>query len=196
MSRNSNGAGHHRRLHVLIVLVALAAAACGGAASDGDATDTGTDGTVAGTESNDDGGGDSGSSAGQIVDQQPAGQATASVDGSEFTLDVSPALDCSITPEGVTFAFWVGDNSVVLGGGANYYDEDGWLGHIELSVAEPEGQDGPVAYFIDMESDGDRIAVDGDSFSYSGPMLKQPPNDGSNPAPVDAGDGTFSATCG
>ena len=39
------------------------------------------------------------------------------------------------------------------------------------------------------------VAVDGTSMSYSGPMLMQPPNDGSNPPPVDAGTATISATC-
>ena len=39
------------------------------------------------------------------------------------------------------------------------------------------------------------MAVDGDSFSYSGPMMKRPPNDGSNPPPVDVGDGLVSVTC-
>ena len=40
------------------------------------------------------------------------------------------------------------------------------------------------------------VAVDGTSVSISGPMQKQPPNDGSNPPPVDAGGGTFSFSCG
>ena len=37
--------------------------------------------------------------------------------------------------------------------------------------------------------------VSGDSMS-SGQMLVQPPNDGSNPPPLGAVDGTFSVTCG
>jgi hypothetical protein len=174
----------------LLMSVVLLFAACGG--DDAGGTADRNDDQEAATS--DEGGSDSGGD-GDVVDQQPAGEAMASVDGQEFDLTESPALGCDITPDTVTFSFWVGDNSIVLGGGANYYDEDGWLGHIELTVFEPEGEDGPVSYFIDLEANGDRIATDGDSFSYSGPMLKQPPNDGSNPPPVDAGDGTFSVTC-
>lgn len=166
---------------VVFVALALVAAACGGEGG------------------SDDGGGDGDSDAGSaggggVVDAQPPGQAIASVDGQEFTLEVSPALDCAISEESITFAFWVGDNSVVLGGGANHYD-DGWLGGIDLRIAEPEGEPGPVAYFPDLTVNGGGIAIDGDSMSYSGPLMKQPPNDGSNPPPEVVGDGTFSVTC-
>jgi hypothetical protein len=166
---------------MLLVVLALIAAACGGNEDGG------------GGES--DGDSQAGSTGGGgVVDTQPAGQATASVDGREFVLEVSPALDCSIADDSITFAFWVGDNSVVLGGGANLY-EDGWLGSIDLRIADPEGEPGPVTYFPDLTVDGGGVAIHGDSMSYSGPMLKQPPNDGSNPPPEVVGDGTFSVTC-
>jgi hypothetical protein len=164
----------------LIIGLALAVAACGG---EGDSVGDGG-GSVPGA----------GSGGGGVVDVQPAGQATASVDGQELTLEVSPALDCIITEESVTFAFWVGDNNVVLGGGANLYEE-GWLGNIDLRIADPVGEPGPITYFPDLAVNGSGVAIDGNSMSYSGPMLKQPPNDGNNPDPVEAGTGTFSVTC-
>lgn len=170
------------RWKVVLAAVALAVTACGGGGGDGEPP------ADAGNGSTD------GSSGGEVVDAQPAGQAIASIDGQEFTLEVSPALDCAISDESITFAFWVGDNSVVLGGGANLY-EDGWLGGIDLRIAEPEGEPGPVAYFPDLAVNGGGIAIDGDSMSYSGPMMKQPANDGSNPPPEGAGDGTVSVTC-
>ncbi|MGD2101989.1 MAG: hypothetical protein PVG83_07110 [Acidimicrobiia bacterium] len=173
----------------MTVLLALVLAACGGGDTGGDDPSTGTGDTVGGADA------DSGSNSGDVVDTQEPGHAMVTVEGREYNLDVSPALDCSIADEAVTFAFWVGDNSVVLGGGANRY-EDGWIGSIDLRISEPEGQDGPIAYFPDQDSLSDGIAVDGDSMSYSGPMMKQPPNDGSNPPPVDVGSGTISVTCG
>ena len=39
------------------------------------------------------------------------------------------------------------------------------------------------------------FTVDGSTMSYSGPMLKQPANDGSQPPPVEVGEGTIRATC-
>ncbi|MGD2060495.1 MAG: hypothetical protein PVF87_06500 [Acidimicrobiia bacterium] len=176
-----------RRTLVLLVAVVLllGATACGG--------DSGSeDGPPADQASSD--GGD-GSGGGDVANTQPPGQAAVSVEGKEYTLELSPAVDCSIADDSITFAFWVGDNSVTLGGGANLY-EDGWLGSIDLRVSEPEGEDGPISYFPDQDSLSDGIAIDGDSMSYSGPMMKQPPNDGSNPPPVDVGNGTISATCG
>lgn len=105
------------------------------------------------------------------------------------------ALDCKVAEDAITFSFRIGDNEVTLGGGANHYDE-GWFGSIDLRVANPQGEEGPVSYFPDLATNSDSVAVDGNSMSYSGPMQKQPPNDGSNPPPVDVGDGTISVTCG
>lgn len=175
-----------RRSAATVVALLIVLAACGGDDS-GNIEGTADSGGSEGGES-------ASSSGGGIVDEQPAGQAFASVEGQEFTLEVSPALECVIEGERITYAFWVGDNSIVMGGGANLY-EDGWLGNIDLRIADPEGEPGPVTYYPDLQTDGDRISIDGSSMSYSGPMLKQPPNDGTNPPPVDAGEGTFSVTC-
>lgn len=173
-----------RKLCALVALM-LVVGACGGGAGDGGAS--GDD-----AASGDNGSGGSGDAG--LVDEQAPGQATVSVDGKEYALEVSPAVDCNIAEDAITFAFWVGDNSITLGGGANLY-EDGWLGSIDLTDYEPEDGDGPVSYFPDTDALDDGIAVDGDSMSYSGPMMKQPPNDGSNPPPVDVGNGTISVTC-
>jgi hypothetical protein len=167
----------------MILLIVLAA--CGG--DGGGVGDPG-----AGSDAAEDGAADP---AGEgVIDVQPPGQGVASVDGLEYTLQASPDDDCSISEESLTLAFWVEDESVGLGGGANLY-EDGWLGTIDLLVLEPEGEPGPISYFPDLEANADGVVIDGDSFSYSGPMLKQPANDGSNPPPVDVGEGTFSVTC-
>lgn len=163
-----------------VVLVTILAACGGGDTGSGD-----------GDQDSSNPGADNG---GQVVDQQPAGQAIVTVDGRDYTLQESPVADCAITPETVTAAFWVGDNSVTLGAGTNLY-EDGWLGAIILGVAEPEGEDGPIRYVVEGPDHGDRIVIDGDSMSYSGPMYKYPPNDGSNPPPTEV-EGTISLTCG
>jgi len=181
-----------RRL--MIVLLALAMTACGGGGSDDAATDTGTDDTVAGSESDD--GGNGGSSSGQVVDPQPPGQATVSVDGQEFMFHTLGPSDCIIETDRLNFAFVIEETSATLAAGANLTD-DGWQGDIKLRILDEEGK--PVQYYL-QSAEGlmiqGTIAVDGDSMSFSGPMEMQPPNDGSNPPPVDVGDGTISATCG
>ena len=117
------------------------------------------------------------------------------VDGQDFTLTEPGALECSIAEDAITFSFRIGDNEVTLGGGANLYDT-GWLGSVDLRVANPTSEPGPISYFPDLAVNGDGIAIDGASMSYTGPMQKQPANDGGNPPPVDVGQGTISATCG
>ena len=95
----------------------------------------------------------------------------------------------------ITFSFRIGDNEVTLGAGANRY-ETGWLGNIDMTVANPDGEEGPISYFPDLAEHGDAgLAFDGNSMSYSGPMQKSPRNDGSNPPPIDVGDGVISVTC-
>ena len=173
-----------RTTRALIVASALVLAGCGGGSSEGDGDDGGESSS-----------GGAGSVSANVVDRQDAGEGYASVEGQEYELTESPALGCEVSPDAITFSFWVGDNSVVLGGGANRYD-DGWLGNIELTVFEPVGQEGPIHYFAELDDLTRGIAIDGDSVSYSGRMMKQPPNDGSNPPPVDVGNGTFSVTCG
>lgn len=172
-----------KRATIIAGALIMLLAACGG----GDDTnqDSGATTSLSGA-----GGDDS-----AISNPQDEGTATVSVDGQEYSLSQSPALDCSVTDDAVTFAFWIGDNSVVLGGGANLYDS-GWLGTIALRVSDPQGELGPTAYFPDLATSGDRILIEGATLSYSGPMMKQPPNDGSNPPPVDAGNGTITLSCG
>ena len=179
-----------KRVAVLVAALALTLAACGG----GDSGAGGTEDVGNGAASSEGGPAD-GEGSGDVVDAQQPGQAIFSVEGRDYTLEVSPAIDCSITDNAITFAFWVGDNSVVLGGGANLYD-DGWLGSIELRVSDPEGEDGPISYFPDQDALNDGIAISESSMSYAGPLMKQSVNDGSNPPPVDVGNGTISVTCG
>jgi hypothetical protein len=65
-----------------------------------------------------------------------------------------------------------------------------------MIVANPEGENGPVTYSPATGAMTDAaFASEGNSRSYSGPMQKTPPNDGSNPPPVDVGEGTITATC-
>lgn len=177
-----------RRTMTLMVILMLVLAACGG--DDGEADDIGADdiGTVDAGDSE-----SGGEVSGDVVDPQPPGQAMASVDGQDFTFDTPGLTDCTISEESITYSFVIGDNEVGLAGGANLYD-DGWLGDITLRVVGADGL--PVQYFPNPGSLGDGIAISGDSMSYSGPMMMQPPNDGSNPPPVDVGEGTISVTCG
>ena len=77
--------------------------------------------------------------------------------------------------------------------------DEGWMGNISLTIANPTGEQGPVAYYPAPGDlgvlDESLITVDGDTAIYSGPMLKQPANDGSQPPPVDVGTGSVTATC-
>ena len=166
----------------------LVLGACGG----DDAGSTSTDDTVQGSSTGEATGGGGG---GAVVDPQPPGQAMVMVDGQEYTLNEPGAIACTIGQDAITFSFRIGDNEVTLGGGANQNDNE-WLGGIDLRIANPAGEPGPINYSPDLAAHGDGIAVDGESMSYSGPMRKQPANDGSNPPPIDVGDGTISVTCG
>jgi hypothetical protein len=181
-----------RRLIALLAVAALVLAACGGGDDGGASEDAnGGDSSIGNSGQSDDGGDDAPS--GDVVNQQAPGEAYVSVDGLEFTLTENGSLDCVIGPEVLTFALWIGDNTTTLGGGANLY-EDGWLGNILLRVIDDDGL--PVQYYPDDGGLDSYLAISGDSMSYSGPMLKQPPNDGSNPPPESVGDGTISVTCG
>lgn len=171
-----------RRILTRVAAMVLVLGACGG------------DGTSTDDTAQEDSTGES-SGGGAVVDPQPPGQATVVVDGQEFTLTDPGALACTIEPDAITFSFRIGDNEVTLGGGANR-QSNGWLGSIDLRIANPASEPGPIGYFPDLAAHGDAVAVDGTSMSYSGPMQKQPANDGSNPAPIGVGDGTISVTCG
>ncbi len=181
------------------IALTLALTSCGtdddGESTSSDvATDAGASaaGTTGDSESNADGG------SGAVADPAPPGSGTASVDGLDLDLALIGGLDCAISDEAITFAYRIGDNEFTLGGGLNRVD-GGWLGSIRLTVANPDGEAGPIAYYPEPGQDGvldeSLIGVADGSMSYAGPMLKQPANDGSNPPPVNVGDGTFSASC-
>lgn len=172
-----------RKALMLGVVVLLTLAACG--SDDADQPSSATD----------NGSGDAAKGSGTVVDPQPPGQATVSVDGQIFTMDQPGALACSVSNEKITYSFRLGDNEVTLGAGASKIN-GGWLGNISLVVANPNGEQGPVQYLVNVADDGEQgFAFDPPSMSYSGPMQKQPANDGSNPPTVDVGNGTISITC-
>jgi hypothetical protein len=168
----------------IVTILLLILAACGGGDS-GDAS--------IGTSADD--GQNASSSASDVVEQQPPGQAKAVVDGQTFTFTEPGGVDCNITGEAITVSFRIGDNEVTLGGGANLYD-DGWFGGIDLIVWNPEGEDAPITYTADFAENGDGVNIDADSISYSGPMTRNDPDDPGNVDGIAVGDGTISATCG
>ena len=176
-----------RRLWFAVAAIVVLGA-CGGGAEPADTTG-GAGGATAAPAG--DGGG--GGSTGDVVNRQPPGQATASVDGQEFTLTAPGGLACSVTDEEWGFSFIIGDNEVTVGGGATASD-GGWFGSLSLRVVADDGTTEYVARLIDNPA---AIAVDGASVSYSGPMDKYPPAPpGELPQPIDVGDGVISATCG
>ncbi len=186
------------KILVMMGVVVMVLGACGGEDASNSAevvsdTDAGLDGEAGDAASGDD------ASANAVVAAPPPGQATTSVDGLDLSFELPGALDCSISDDAITFSYRVGDNEITLGAGANRVD-DGWMGSIALSVANPDEEPGPIGYYPAPGENGvldeSLFAVDGASMSYVGPMLKQPANDGSNPPPVDVGTGTISATCG
>lgn len=179
-----------RRFAVAMAVLVLVLGACGGG-DDGSASSSDSTGNGASTPSETSAGD---GASGDVTDPQPPGQAYASVDGLEFTFTERGGVACSISEDAITFSFIIGDNEVVIGGGANHEDGE-WFGSMRLDVANPDTEPGPISYFPDLMGVTSGIAVDGQSMSYVGPMQKQPANDGSNPPPVDVGDGTFSATC-
>lgn len=187
----------------LTVAILIAATACGG--GDDDDADSATqpaeqpagasgDDAADDVETGDVDTGDDAGGSGDVVDPQPPGQALVSVDGREFTLTEPGGLACAVATDAITFSFRIGDNEITLGGGGNQTDGQ-WLGGLDLRIGNPDGEPGPIAYFPELPKHSDGMAVNGDSFSYSGPMLKQLPNDGTNPLPVDVGDGIVTLTC-
>ena len=183
-----------RKFCVAVVVAAgLLSAGCGGSDSAVEAS-TSDDTVGETTSSGGDGSGD-GASGATVVDPPPPGHATVSVDGQEFNFELPGALDCLVGAEAFRFSYRIGDNEVTLGAGANRY-ETGWAGNISMIVANPTGESGPVTYSPATGSMSDAaFAFDGNSMSYSGPMQKTPRNDGSNPPPIDVGEGTVTITC-
>jgi hypothetical protein len=161
--------------------------ACGGAAAPEQSPGVPGGGPTASTSS---GGG--GGASGTVVNRQPPGQGAASVDGLEYTFDTPGGLACEVTPEEFSFSFIIGDNEVGFGGGASISGGQ-WFGSVTLILY---AEDGNTQYSAKLVDHPDRVAVEGDSVSYSGPMEKFPPVEaGQLSQPVDVGDGIFSATC-
>lgn len=182
---------------VVGLVAALAGSACGG---DEAVTSEPSDKEPSAVGSSDVDGNDSGSGdSGGLIENAPAsGRATASVDGVDLTFDLPGALDCDISNESLTYSYRIGDNEVTLGAGVNRVD-GGWMGSISMTIANPNGEPGPVAYYTAPGDDGildeSLFTVEGSTAKYSGPMLKQPANDGSLPPPIEVGTGTLVATC-
>ena len=101
-------------------------------------------------------------------------------------------MDCVVEEDEFAFSFVIGDNEVVLGGGG-FRNDDEWLATTDLRIANPSGEPGPISYFPVIDSF--EIGIGRDSVSIAGPIQKRPANDGSNPPPVDVGEGTFTFTC-
>lgn len=157
-----------------------------GSSEDGTAATDSADSADAGSET--DGGGARG-----VVDPQPAGSAIAVVDGQEFAFDLPGGLACQVSEDEFSFSFRIGDNEVVVGGGATQSNGE-WFGSVSLDVFADNNVTGYSANIIDNPS---AIAIEGNSVSYSGPMEKLvPTGDGSVPQPEDVGNGTISFTCG
>lgn len=174
-----------KRVVALMVVLLLAVTACGGGEGGDDESPAGDQANTAGDEGS--GGG------GSVVEQQPPGQGYASVDGLEYTLTLPGGLDCTVADDEFTFSYRIGDNEVVLGGGASLSGGQ-WVGSLTLGVFANNNVTTYSAKLVDNPSG---IAVDGDSVSYSGPMERYAPSsDGSPPEPEDVGNGTFSSTCG
>lgn len=132
---------------------------------------------------------------GAVVDPQAPGQARVSVDGLTFEFSEPGAVECVPDPDEFRFSFVIGDNEVTLGAGANLFGDE-YLGSIEMRVASPEGEEGVTSYAPDLRANGvASLAFDGDSISYSGPVLMYPPFSGGLVDPIDVGNGTFSITC-
>lgn len=193
-----------RQRLMLTAAMALVVVACGGDDDTADSGATGAEETgAAQNDTSTENGADATADAGDAGDAPtdagvagapPPGQAVVSVDGLELGFTEPGGVGCSIEDDSFSFSFRIGDNEVTLGAGV-IRAEDEWMGAIEMVVADPDGEDGPVAYFPDLTGDGASVAVDGSSMSLVAPFMKQPPQDGSNPAPVEVGEGTISVTC-
>ncbi|MBE0610845.1 MAG: hypothetical protein IH609_15800 [Dehalococcoidia bacterium] len=142
-----------------------------------------------------DGGADRGSSSSRVVNAPPPGQARVTVDNRELTFTEPGAIACKVSDEEFSFSFRIGDNETTIGAGG-VYGGGMWSGEIRMTIANPEGERGPLDYVVSLPDIGrSTLAFEGKSMSYSGPWKRQPPNDGSNPPAVDAGAGTVSVTC-
>jgi len=161
--------------------------ACGSGAGPDDTSGGGGTETPATTA----GGG--GGSSGNIVNPQPPGQAMASVDGQEQTFTTPGGVGCKVTEDDWSFSYIIGDNEITIGGGASIQGGK-WFGSLTMNIRR---EDGAATYAAKINDNPDAVAVDGNSVSYSGPMVKYlPAPPGELPEPIDIGDGVFSSTCG
>ena len=173
------------RFLMILGCFALVLAACTG----GDPAESNGVGDAASEQPSD--GGDA-TAGGDVVNKQASGQGYASVDGVEYTFDTPGGQACRTAGDDFAFSYIIGDNEVVLGGGASISGGQ-WFGSLTLQVFADNSATTYAALVVDNP---DGIAVDGDSVSYSGPMEKTSPNpDGSLGDPVPVGDGVFSSTC-
>ena len=188
-----------KRFSIAMLVIMALLGACSD--DDGDETSSSEAASDGGGASADEGmaddtdGGDS--SGGEVVGSPPAGQAAVSVDGQDITFEEVLAGGCSISDDAISYGFAAADGVTTLGAGLNNMEGE-WVGSIAVDVPNPDGE-GVIGYYpapVEGASLAEgSVAVDGSSMSYSGPMLMQPPNDGSNPPPVDIGEGTISASC-
>jgi hypothetical protein len=167
-----------RRL-LLPVASMLLVGACGGADPQESADGGGGDAmTPAATAASGGGGGSSGS----VVNPQPPGQGAASVDGVEQTFTTPGGVACRTSAEEWSFSYIIGDNEVTMGGGASIQGGQ-WFGSLSMRVVT---DDGTTEYAAKINDNPDAVAVDGNSVSYSGPMVKYlPAAPGELPKPID-----------
>jgi hypothetical protein len=176
-----------KRIAILMSIVLMTGAGCGsGDAAVGDSTapaagEAGQSAPARGSEA------DAPESdldiAGAVVDLQPPGQASISVDGIELTLDEPGGTGCSIGENEFGCSFRTAVNAITLGGGGASSEGDGWNGAIRLVVGDPYTE-----YVVDLTQFGEsHLAFSGSSMSYEGPWVKG--------AGEDAGTGTISVTC-
>jgi len=175
------------RRFLLPVVATIVLAACGGSTeTDGSTGGSGGEGAAPTAA-----GGGAGSGGG-VVDKQPPGTGYASVDGQEQTFTTPGGIPCKVTDEEFSFSFIQGDNEVTIGGGASI-QANGWFGSLSMRIVM---DDGVIEYSAQINDNNDAVAVDGNSVSYAGPMVKYlPAPPGQLPEPIDIGDGVFSATC-
>jgi hypothetical protein len=166
----------------------LLLSACGGTSTGGDTVDD---------QSNDNDQTEA-SNNGQVVDRQPPGQARAVVDGQEYTFTEPGGIECEVTEDHFSFSFVIGENEVAVGGGSTSTERDEWFGDFQLTVSNPVGEEVPIFYYPDPDLliNGEGLAINGNSVSYSGPMIKNDIGDPSNFDGIPAGHGTVSFTCG
>jgi hypothetical protein len=192
-----------RRARILSLGLMLVVSACGsgdaGGGADESSDPAGPGSTPAGGDASapaeSSGAGPGG---GAVINPQPPGQASVSVDGVEYTFEGEILIVCSIG-DGFNYTFSAEDGRVTLAAGGQDLGDAGWGGSINFTVndEEPDPDSGElvfVKYVVFLpDVDGSTMAFDGNSMSFSGPMLKQTP--GSDPPGEDVGTGTVSVTC-